>query len=453
MAGRLSERRSGSAAPSRADLRAGSAGLARVLSLPPDRDSFSSPWLDSYRVRQGVLHNPRNDRRTTQGVFHIAEGGLPIPADKLAVPRGVFARLLEAALSRRFSADFPFTAGSEEIPCGVVCLAAHSSAGLARHRHGSREKTMEIRFFAPGGLVSNLDFVESIFGNAGDPRPSENDAALDVMHWTGHSGCVILAPHLTGLTKASLGLPPAKHATERQRRDGMCWKTEDELYNGGSAFKICARDHRASWSLLSRTTITGTARRKSRPRSATRPIYLAGCEEEHAGGAMAFASYILGREFDASRAISIRPTRFERAMEILGDRVERKPEGYAIDRKFPTSYMFRRTRSSIWMRDSHLGADGVESGLSLGASTTWVHPSGFRVRLAKQTTGPLWRLVGARARGVLCHKPCTVSGGGKSEISKSLANAILHGPVFVADYQRDFDEVTGILRQGLLGHL
>ena len=28
---------------------------------------------------------------------------------------------------------------------------------------------MEIRFFAPGSLVSNLDFVESIFGNGGDP--------------------------------------------------------------------------------------------------------------------------------------------------------------------------------------------------------------------------------------------------------------------------------------------
>jgi phosphoenolpyruvate carboxykinase (diphosphate) len=30
------------------------------------------------------------------------------------------------------------------------------------------KKSMEIRFFAPGSLVSNLDFVESIFGNAGD---------------------------------------------------------------------------------------------------------------------------------------------------------------------------------------------------------------------------------------------------------------------------------------------
>ena len=29
------------------------------------------------RLPQGVLHNPRSDRRTTQGVFHVAEGGLP----------------------------------------------------------------------------------------------------------------------------------------------------------------------------------------------------------------------------------------------------------------------------------------------------------------------------------------------------------------------------------------
>ena len=41
------------------------------------------------------------------------------------------------------------------------------------------EKTMEIRFFAPASLISNLDFVESIFGNAGDPHLPENDAALD----------------------------------------------------------------------------------------------------------------------------------------------------------------------------------------------------------------------------------------------------------------------------------
>ncbi len=52
-----------------------------------------------------------------------------------------------------------------------------------------QEQTMEIRFFAPGGLVSNLDFVESIFRNAGDPLLPDNDAALEVEH---HCGVCLL---------------------------------------------------------------------------------------------------------------------------------------------------------------------------------------------------------------------------------------------------------------------
>ncbi|MCB0910845.1 MAG: hypothetical protein KDB60_04415, partial [Propionibacteriaceae bacterium] len=47
-------------------------GLARALSLPRDSDEFTSPLLSSYRLANGVLHNPANDRRTTAGVFHIA---------------------------------------------------------------------------------------------------------------------------------------------------------------------------------------------------------------------------------------------------------------------------------------------------------------------------------------------------------------------------------------------
>ena len=65
--------------------------------------------------------------------------------------------------------------------------------------------------------------------------------------------------------------------------------------------------------------------------------------------------------------------------------------------------------------------------------------------MEKQAAGSAWRMVGARPRGTLCHKPCTVSGGGKSEISKSIANVILNGPVFVRDYHRDMDHVAEIL--------
>jgi len=39
-------------------------GVARELSLPMDGDEFRSKIVSSYRVRQGVLHNPASDRRT-----------------------------------------------------------------------------------------------------------------------------------------------------------------------------------------------------------------------------------------------------------------------------------------------------------------------------------------------------------------------------------------------------
>ena len=61
-------------------------GIARELSLPKGKDEYLSEYVSSYRTKQGVLHNPKNDRRTTKGVFHIVEGGLPIPDDKKSVP-------------------------------------------------------------------------------------------------------------------------------------------------------------------------------------------------------------------------------------------------------------------------------------------------------------------------------------------------------------------------------
>ena len=54
--------------------------MARLLSLPADADSFTSPLVDSFRIPQGVLHNPRSDRRTTQGIFHIAGDSRPVGA-------------------------------------------------------------------------------------------------------------------------------------------------------------------------------------------------------------------------------------------------------------------------------------------------------------------------------------------------------------------------------------
>jgi hypothetical protein len=54
-------------------------------------------------------------------------------------------------------------------------------------------------------------------------------------------------------------------------------------------------------------------------------------------------------------------------------------------------------------------------------------------------------LIGTRAEGAFCHKPSTVSGGGKSEISKPITDLIFHGPFFVADFESDMDQVEKIL--------
>src|ERR1700750_126788 len=86
-------------------------GLARALSLPPSQNSFTSDIVNSYRVKQGVLHNPKSDRRTTEGIFHVTEGGLPIPDDKIGVPKITFGQMLAYALNP--PADIlrlPFTA-------------------------------------------------------------------------------------------------------------------------------------------------------------------------------------------------------------------------------------------------------------------------------------------------------------------------------------------------------
>ena len=422
-------------------------GLARVMSLPQTSDTFSSPYLQSYRVPQGILHNPKSDRRTTHGIFHIVEGGLPVPADKRAVPKKTFAALLAAALKP--PADLmtlPFSADQDEAVRHFVSLLLRPIVCPATER--DPQKTMEIRFFVPGSLVSNLDFVESIFGNAGDPYLPENDAALDVMHWTGHTGCVIVAPHLAGMKKKELGLPHERDATERQRRDGMCWSDPDEPYNGGGAFKVACRDERGVMVTIIADNYYGYCKKEVKTQISFAANLYGLCEEEHAGGAIAFATYVLGQDFRAANAVSLKKAGFREAMELLGSLVERRPEGYAVDRRYPDIlYVPEDSEFSVREGSVRWKNDGASFQLPLRADTTYVLPNGFRLRMEKQSGGSAWRLVGARPRGTLCHKPCTVSGGGKSEISKSIANVILEGPVFVGDYQHDIEQVAEILNK------
>ena len=428
------------------------AGLARMLSLPVDRDEFSSEIIHSYRVKQGVLHNPRSDRRTTAGIFHITEGGLPIPDDKIGVPKAVFAKMLGHAFNPpRSSMRLPFTATQPQpAECFVSLLlrplVCPEVPGFAS------EKTMEIRFFAPGNLVSNLDFVESIFGNGGDPNLPENDAGLDVEHWTGHTGCVILAPHLTKITKKDAGLPHWDQATERQRRDGACWKDEWEFYNNGNAFKLTCRDESGVIITLIADNYFGYCKKEVKTQISYAANLYGLCEEEHAGGALVFPAYDLGEEFSGDVHVKRMGHSFAEVSAVYRDALELKPEGYAIDKQYPDIiYVPEDARFDLHRQKVSWPGGKTERAIKLLPARTYVRPSGYKVHMEKPAPNRAWRLVGVVAEGLLCHKPCTVSGGGKSEISKPITDAILNGPVFVADFNKDFDRVAELIERDYSG--
>ncbi|MCX7094589.1 MAG: hypothetical protein NTY50_14230 [Methylobacter sp.] len=424
-------------------------GLARELSLPFLHNEFHSAYVDSYRIQQGVLHNPQNDRRTTKGVFHIAAGGLPVPADKNEVPVQAYAALLHAALTPPADLlSLPFTGAQpnsaklwvSSLLRPIVCPEISASMPV---------KTMEVRFFAPGGLVANLDFIESIFGNAGDPLLPENDAALDIEHWTGHTGCIILAPHLVHCRKQALGLPHVDDATERQRKDGMCWQREDELYNNGQPFKLVCRNMKGVIVTIIADNYFGYSKKEIKSHISYSANLYGGAEEEHSGGALAFPRVILGEIFlpHTSSYISEHYS-FDKVCRQLAAVIELKDPGYAVDRNYPDIvYIPNSAKFNIPQQQISWTHNKQTQTLKLLFNHTYIYPNGFKIHLERHPHAPSWRLIGTHQEGTFCHKPSTVSGGGKSEISKSMSGAIISGAIFVDDFDRDMDIVTEIFER------
>lgn len=420
-------------------------GLARELSLPVDAEVFRSDIVSSYRVRQGVLHNPASDRRTTQGLFHVAEGGLPIPGDKKAVPREVFARMLAHAFQPpRDLLTLPYTVNQPEpshmfvslLMRPVICPAI---PGVMP------EKSMEIRFFAPGNLVSNLDFVESIFGNGGNPSLPENDASLDVEHWSGHTGCVVLAPHLVTLTKRELGLPCWDDANERQRREGMCWKQPDERYNDGRAFKLTARDASGVMVTILADNYFGYCKKEVKTQISFAANLYGLAEEEHAGGALLFQCRNHGEEYGVDSRTREAGYSFQDMVERYGHYMRLMPEGHAVDTNFPDIvYVPQAVRFDLIAQSITWEHNGKPHQIRLMPDKIYMQPNGYKVEMRRHPGAPSWRLVGIEPEGVFCHKPCTVSGGGKSEISKSLEDAVIYGPLFIDELEQDVARVRSI---------
>ncbi len=421
-------------------------GLARELSIPAEGDKFSSDIVTSYRTRQGILNNPANDRRTTKGSFHIAEGGLPIQSDKLSVPKVAYQALLRAALDAPKTLQaIPFTSEQDEQAHLFVSLLLRPAV-VPEVPTVSALKSMEIRFFAPGNLVSNLDFVESIFGNGGNPLLPEHDAALDIEHWTGHTGCVILAPHLVYCLKKDLGLPNIKDATEQQIKEGMCWTDADEKYNDGMAFKITARDESGVMVTLIADNYYGYCNKEVKTQIGYSANLYGLAEEEHAGGALAFPRRSHAEEYGVDSLTRQDPHTFEGFAERFAEQIELQESGFAIDKHYPDLiYVPKDIRMQIQGQSIKWQKDGATQAIRLEPGKVYMQPNGYKIEMVKHPAAPTWRLIGTDSEGVFCHKPSTVSGGGKSEISKSLDDAVIFGPIFVNDLEEDLNAAEEII--------
>ncbi len=426
-------------------------GMARELSLPPNGKEFKNELLSSYRLKQGILNNPVHDKRTTKGTFHIVRGGLPVPLDKKEVPKITFAHMLHSAFHE--SPDdmklLPFTSLMEDKAKVFVSLLLRPTV-CPEVPGVISEKSLEVRFFAPGGLVSNLDFVENIFGNAGDHNLAINDAALDVEHWTGHTGCIILAPHLIRLKKKDVGLPHYDDASERQKRDGMCWKDENELYNDGTAFKLTCRDERGVVVTIIADNYYGYSKKEIKTQIGYSANLFGLVEEEHAGGAIAFprgnmSDSVFGANFTSKFE---KPYSFEEAKKLLDDRIKVQPGNYAIDKKYE-NIIYIPENADIDVEKSAVSwlYKNKEYQLKLSPKKVYVHPTGHKFELVKHPTQQMWRIIDTAPEGMFCHKPSTVSGGGKSEISKSMQNAIKYGYFYIENLEEAENMVDEIINR------
>jgi phosphoenolpyruvate carboxykinase (diphosphate) len=164
-----------------------------------------------------------------------------------------------------------------------------------------------------------------------------------VTHWSGHTGCVILAPHLTGLLKKDVGLPHWDDASERQRRDGMCWQNEDERYNDGGAFKIVCRDMDGVIVTLIADNYFGYSKKEIKSQISYAANLFGGSEEEHSGGALAFPSFNLGDSYSLDSRYLADGHTMQDMMRLYADDIDFRPEGHGIDKAIRKSSMCRKT--------------------------------------------------------------------------------------------------------------
>ncbi len=226
----------------------------------------------------------------------------------------------------------------------------------------------------------------------------------------------------------------------------MCWRDENERYNDGKAFKLVCRDMDGVIVTLIADNYFGYSKKEIKSQISYATNLYGDSEEEHAGGALAFPRYNLGDIFIPQPEDFTPEQNFITACQRLRSRLEVQEAGYAIDRHDP-SLIYLPENAQIELPSLRIfwSRSGKTHALPLRAGHDYIYPNGFNVSLERHPKAPSWRLVGTRAEGTFCHKPSTVSGGGKSEIAKPVTGALLSGSIYVDDFEHDMAQVKAIM--------
>jgi hypothetical protein len=79
----------------------------------------------------------------------------------------------------------------------------------------------------------------------------------------------------------------------------MCWRAPEDPYNGGRPFKITARDAAGRMVTIIADNYYGYCKKEVKTQISFAANLYGLAEEEHAGGALAFPSYVLGEDYRA----------------------------------------------------------------------------------------------------------------------------------------------------------
>jgi len=157
--------------------------LAAELSLPFDGDRFESRYLTSYRVRQGVLHNPGKGSPHHRGRVPYRRRRSADPLGQEGGARATFAALMRAALNAPddlLRLPYRQPAGGSA-PLGVAAAAAAVSPAVP----GGPREVDGNPVFRARGLVANLDFVDA---SSAMPAPLSAGERTPASTWQAGAG-------------------------------------------------------------------------------------------------------------------------------------------------------------------------------------------------------------------------------------------------------------------------